>query len=141
MSESIQFELSSPANKPHQDFLIKGLISENEAQIGPYNRKDYLITAMDNGVQIGGIWGQTHWNCGFVGQLYVSPSHQKKGVGKKLLEKFETKMRELKMEYCYLDTFSFQAPGFYLKLGYKKFGELHDYPPGNSRIFFVKKLN
>ena len=39
----------------------------------------------------------------------------------------------------WVDTFSFQAPGFYPKLGYKVFGEL-DYPPGHKRIFLQKRL-
>src|ERR1700733_13030693 len=40
---------------------------------------------------------------------------------------------------AWVDTFSFQAPGFYPKLGYEVFGEL-DYPPGHRRIFFRKHL-
>src|ERR1700733_998696 len=40
---------------------------------------------------------------------------------------------------AWVDTFSFQAPGFYPKLGYEVFGEL-DYPPGPRRIFFQKHL-
>jgi len=38
-----------------------------------------------------------------------------------------------------VDTFSFEAPGFYPKLGYAVFGEL-DYPPGHKRIFLQKRL-
>jgi hypothetical protein len=40
---------------------------------------------------------------------------------------------------AWVDTFSFQAPGFYPKLGYQAFGEL-DYPPGHKRIFLQKRL-
>ena len=40
---------------------------------------------------------------------------------------------------AWVDTFSFQAPGFYPKLGYTVFGEL-DYPPGHKRIFLQKRL-
>ena len=35
----------------------------------------------------------------------------------------------------WLDTFSFQARGFYEKLGYTLFGTIDDYPPGESRFF------
>jgi hypothetical protein len=41
---------------------------------------------------------------------------------------------------AWVDTFSFQAPGFYPKLGYEVFGEL-DYPPGHKRIFLQKRLS
>jgi hypothetical protein len=39
-----------------------------------------------------------------------------------------------------LDTFSFQARGFYEKLGYCVFGTLDDYPPGHSRFYLTKRL-
>jgi hypothetical protein len=40
----------------------------------------------------------------------------------------------------WLDTFSFQARGFYEKLGYRVFGEVADYPPGHTRHFLKKSL-
>jgi ribosomal protein S18 acetylase RimI-like enzyme len=38
----------------------------------------------------------------------------------------------------WVDTFKFQAPGFYQKLGYEVFGVLPDYPRGR-RCFFLHK--
>ena len=40
----------------------------------------------------------------------------------------------------WLDTFTFQARGFYERLGYSVFGTLEDYPPGHSRFFLKKSL-
>ena len=40
---------------------------------------------------------------------------------------------------AWVDTFTFQAPGFYRKLGYAPFGEL-DYPPDFKRVFLRKQL-
>jgi hypothetical protein len=40
----------------------------------------------------------------------------------------------------WLDTFDFQAPEFYKKLGFSQFGEIVDYPPGHSRHYFQKRL-
>ncbi|GAQ00024.1 hypothetical protein NIES2104_65890 [Leptolyngbya sp. NIES-2104] len=39
-----------------------------------------------------------------------------------------------------MDTFSFQAPEFYQKLGYTVFGELPDFPIGHRRLFLKKVL-
>ena len=39
-----------------------------------------------------------------------------------------------------LDTFEFQAPGFYEKLGYTRFGRIDDHPRGYSRFFMQKRL-
>jgi hypothetical protein len=35
---------------------------------------------------------------------------------------------------------SFQAPGFYERHGWKRFGEIPCHPPGTSRIFMTKAL-
>jgi hypothetical protein len=40
---------------------------------------------------------------------------------------------------AWLDTFSFEAPEFYRKLGYREFARL-DYPPDHQRIFLKKQL-
>lgn len=41
---------------------------------------------------------------------------------------------------AWLDTFSFQARGFYERLGYSVFGVIEGYPPGHSRFFLKKTL-
>jgi hypothetical protein len=41
----------------------------------------------------------------------------------------------------WLDTYSFQARGFYERLGYTVFGTINDYPPGHSRFFLTKTLS
>jgi hypothetical protein len=41
---------------------------------------------------------------------------------------------------AYLDTFSFQAPDFYQRHGYRVFGELVDFPPGHTRYYMTKQL-
>lgn len=38
---------------------------------------------------------------------------------------------------AHLDTYDFQALGFYEKRGYRVFGQLDDYPPGHTRYFLM----
>lgn len=40
-----------------------------------------------------------------------------------------------------LDTFDFQAEGFYVKNGYKVIGEIADFPKGHKRIYFAKRFD
>ena len=40
----------------------------------------------------------------------------------------------------WLDTYSFQARGFYEKLGFTVFGQVDDHPPGEQRFFLQKRF-
>src|SRR5216683_1676674 len=61
------------------------------------------------------------------------------GIGRGLLEEAERRGAGLGCHSVWLDTFSFQAPEFYRKLGYREFARL-DYPPDHQRIFLKKPL-
>jgi GNAT superfamily N-acetyltransferase len=61
-----------------------------------------------------------------------------RGVGRELMAQAEARAVERGCHAAWLDTFSFQARGFYEKLGYEEFGTL-DYPPIHKR-YFMKKL-
>ena len=39
-----------------------------------------------------------------------------------------------------LYTISFQAPEFYERHGYRRFGTIDGQPPGTSRVFLTKRL-
>jgi ribosomal protein S18 acetylase RimI-like enzyme len=40
----------------------------------------------------------------------------------------------------WVTTFTFQAPGFYERLGFEKCGEIADHPIGQSRLFYMRRL-
>ena len=51
--------------------------------------------------------------------------------------------QEAKKRGChmaYVDTFDFQARGFYEKLGYSVYGELGDYAHQHTRHYLAKKI-
>lgn len=93
----------------------------------------------------GSIVGGVHGNYAGSGWLYISmlwldESVRGSGYGSRLMEHIEREAIKRGCTDAYLDTFSFQAPEFYKKLGYAIFGELKDFPPGHSRIFLTKRL-
>jgi hypothetical protein len=57
------------------------------------------------------------------------------GYWLELMTMAEDLAREKRCMGIWLDTFDFQAPEFYKKLGFSQFGEIVDYPPGHSRHF------
>jgi GNAT superfamily N-acetyltransferase len=76
----------------------------------------------------------------FVNWLWVADSYRKRGIGSRLMAQAEAAAREKDCRAAYLDTFTFQAPEFYQRLGYREFGRLDDFPPGHARIWFTKAL-
>ncbi|MFN6569119.1 GNAT family N-acetyltransferase [Dendronalium sp. ChiSLP03b] len=89
---------------------------------------------------VGGLVGETHWKWLFVSHLWVAEALRGQGYGRKLMLQAEQTAKERGCDRAYLDTFSFQALGFYERLGYQIFGVLEDFPPGHQRYFLQKKI-
>ncbi|MFZ5879019.1 MAG: GNAT family N-acetyltransferase [Chloroflexota bacterium] len=69
--------------------------------------------------------------------LFIKEELRGCGYGHRLLEMAEKEARNRGAKHVFLDTFSFQAPGFYTQHGYQVFGELTDFPPGHRRYFLT----
>ncbi|MBD2363924.1 GNAT family N-acetyltransferase [Anabaena minutissima FACHB-250] len=89
---------------------------------------------------VGGLIGKTHWGWLCVSHLWVAEALRGQGYGQQLLLEAEKAAKQRCCSHAYLDTFSFQALGFYQRLGYQIFGVLKDYPPGHERYFLQKQI-
>lgn len=76
----------------------------------------------------------------FVEILWVDDAHRGKGLGSALLTHVEEETKRRGGTLIYLDTYSFQAPKFYEKLGYRVFGTLDEIVPGHAKYFLSKTL-
>ncbi len=76
----------------------------------------------------------------FVQWLWVAEPYRKRGIGSRLLAQAEAAARDARCRASYVDTFTFQAPKFYERHGYREFGRLDDHPPGHARIWLSKAL-
>ena len=65
---------------------------------------------------------------------------QKAKLGSKLLREVESEIREKGCTIIHLDTFDWQARGFYEKNGYSVFGTLEDCPKGHCSYYMKKVL-
>jgi len=121
--------------------IVGPLIAFNERQTGIDDFRPLALVLSDDGGQaIGGLWGRTAFGWLFVELLFVPESLRGQGVGRELMRRAELEGVARGCHAAWLDTFQFQARGFYEKLGYSCFGELSDYPPGFSRYFMRKML-
>jgi GNAT superfamily N-acetyltransferase len=92
-----------------------------------------------SGDVVGGLWGETGYGFLFVELLALGPA-KGAGLGRKVMLLAEAEAKRRGLVGIWLDTWTFQAPGFYAKLGFVECGRITDYPPGHDRIFYVKRF-
>jgi ribosomal protein S18 acetylase RimI-like enzyme len=72
--------------------------------------------------------------------VWVRPDHRGRGLGRRLIEAAEAEARARGCQHAWLDSYTFQAPGMYEKLGYRVFGRLAGYPDQAERVFLMREL-
>ena len=138
MEEGYQIEY---LDQPEWGIIGAGISNYNTQQAGDDNGQNlcFVLRAPDQEV-VGGVIGATHWDWFYINLMWVKEELRGRGHGHRLLTLAEDEARKRGAKNAYLDTFSFQAPGFYRKLGYQVFGELQDFPAGHQRYFLRKQL-
>lgn len=100
-----------------------------------------FVAIDENGFEVGGILaGLGYWNGLEIKILWVEENYRQRGIGTQILKHVEKIAKEKGAEISMLDTFDFQGEEFYLKNGYNPIGEIKDFPKGQRRIYFSKKL-
>ena len=72
--------------------------------------------------------------------LWVAESHRGTGLGACILEQLEQNAVAQGARRLELNTFGFQAPGFYEKMGYRRFGAVEPAVGEYGHYFYVKEL-
>lgn len=91
-----------------------------------------------NGNIVGGCAGDNMYGGLFVGQLWVSEPLRGKGYGTKLMLKAEALAKESKCNFIAVNTFDWEAPEFYKKLGFYVEFERKGFDQ-NSVFYFLRK--
>lgn len=94
----------------------------------------------DNGKKLAGLTGETFGNWLCIHYLFVEERLRKEGIGSELLLAAEREAKERGCKYAFVDTFSFQAPQFYIRHGYEEVFTLDEYPYTGKRYYFTKEL-
>lgn len=94
----------------------------------------------EQGEIVGGLYGRVFFRWLYIELLVVPEQARGQGTGSTLMRMAEELAREKNCVGIWLDTFDFQAPAFYRRLGFTECGQIDDYPPGHQRFFFQKRL-
>ena len=96
------------------------------------------VHALEGGRPLGGLVGRT-----WVGWLHVEllwVREQGRGLGSRLLARAEELAAARGCVGARVETWSFQAPGFYQRRGYRIAGEVPGHPPGAVDYTLIKEL-
>jgi GNAT superfamily N-acetyltransferase len=139
---TLHIEISDQPNSDAERILGGGLAAFNEAITGYNDRRLLTVLIKDPETQqiLGGITGKTTLGMAFLDLFHLPDSLRGTGLGSQLLQAFEEEARRRGCRNAVLYTLSFQAPGFYEKHGWVRFGELPCEPEGCSRVFLSKSL-
>ena len=121
--------------------LWKGLVRFNRQQAGPLKYSRTVLSVRDGkGRLLGGLILQSYWRESYIELLWLSARARRSGFGGRLIREAERRALRRGSRLIHLNTYSFQAPGFYEKQGYRRFGGMSGSPQGESRHFYVKHL-
>lgn len=121
--------------------LVNGMLAYHASQGHPRKSETLSIFLKDEkGKVFGGIIVSFLWNGMEIRSLWVDETIRKRGWGRKLMQAAELEAVKRGCTIAYTNTFSWQAPEFYKKLGYTLYGKLEDFPKGNCLSYVCKKL-
>ena len=141
MDDEYKVALVAEPEESAWGIIGRGVASYNRQQAGEdhFQRICFALHAPDEEI-VGGALGELYWDWLHLDLLWVTDELRGRGFGHRLLNVIEDEARSRGAKNVFLDTFSFQAPGFYQRYGYRVFGELPDFPRGSTRYFLTKEL-
>lgn len=114
-------QINYEANPKSEDIqLLNDGIMEQAKQKKGMKQLDFFAFFIrdENGKIVGGCGGDNMYGGLFIGQLWVAAKLRGKGYGTQLMQKAETLAKESKCHFVAVNTFDWEAPDFYKKLGF-----------------------
>lgn len=139
-TSAVRWSVDDPAS-PEAAAVDDGLSRYNEQAADLGAVRPFVTLARDrSGSIIGGALARRWGACCEIQQIWVDEDHRSHGIGRELMRLVEDHARANGCSLVYLDTFSFQAPGFYIGLGYDVACEFKGFPDGASKFIMSKML-
>ncbi len=119
-----------------------GLSAYNFEKAGYRDQRPLAILATDpaSGDVVGGLLGRTSFGLLYVDRFFLPEELRKQGLGSRILKAAENEGAKRGCTRAILSTLSFQAPGFYERMGWQVLGRIDCDPPGHTRFMMTKTL-
>lgn len=99
---------------------------------------DFIVYDKDE--VIGGAIGKITFGWYQLTDFYLSEPYRKQGIGSKIIKRIEEFAKENHALGVKMESWNFQAPEFYKKLGYSVWAEFKDCPPGTVCYYLYKRF-
>ena len=121
--------------------LRERLIAHNIAVTGYDDGRSLSCFLRDEeGEMVAGLDGFTWGGYAKIEWLWLAEHLRGSGLGTRMVGAAEAEAAARGCRVVRVDTHTFQAPGFYERLGYRRIGDATDTPVGHGEIFYVKEL-
>lgn len=134
----------SAERDPRADEVVSGgLAAFNKAVFGRVDAQilDVLVREAESGEIVGGLLGHSSLGLFFLDLFYLPEELRGAGLGTRIMALAEGEAKRRGCTAAFVYTVTFQAPGFYERHGYRRFGEIACPPHGATRIFLSKTLD
>lgn len=123
-----------------EEYIIQRLWQHN-GRFADINMKTLNVILYDDQQNIqGGLLAHTWCGTLDIHYLWIDDVWRLLGTGRQLMQAAEDEARNRGCHMSVVDTLSFQARGFYEKLGYRVYGEQEGYAQRYARYYLAKRL-
>ena len=131
----------------YKKYVLDGLVANNQRKCEWFKENatkddeiDHNFLVFDDGKIVGGAIGYVLYDWYYLDLLWIEDSYQHKSIGTSLIKRIEEYAKKEDLTGIRMETWNFQAKGFYEKMGYTMYAYIEDCPPGTIDYFFMKKL-
>ena len=123
------------------NFVQNKLVDFADQFTPPRNYRELGVVLRDAAGNVaGGITANTVWDWLQIGLLWLPDELRGQGHGHRLLQRVESIGRDYGCKYSKLDTFEFEARGFYEAHGYQVKSQTEGFPAGHTQYHLTKLL-
>ncbi|SHE46899.1 GNAT family N-acetyltransferase [Pedobacter caeni] len=119
--------------------LFEYNLSKTQEFQNEVNKPIEIIVRNERNQIIRGLYGRSIWGTLEINTCVVIPQNRNEGIGQKLIIGAEKEAKNRNCRFISLNTFSFQVPEFYEKLGFEKIGIETDFQKDLKNTIIVKR--
>ena len=136
----MQVEVTATPSVSDREAVLTGLLSFIRSETGSVATPLAVLVRDEGGIAVGGLIGRTTAAWLYVELFWLPEALRGTGLGTRVMMEAEAEAVQRGCIGAHLDTYDYQAPDFYRKLGYEVFGSIEDHPPGHTRFWMRKRF-